>query len=61
MTDSPQSNSLVQPIADAIQQLEDEACDLAVDGDLDGSEKLMEKVDDLRERQQIGELFHVNI
>lgn len=51
---------LVQPIADAIKELEDEACDLAVDGDLDGSEELMKKVEELREREAIGELYHFN-
>lgn len=61
MTDTPQEKPLVQPIADAIQQMEDEACDLAVDGDLDGSEKLMKEVEELREREAVGELYHFNM
>lgn len=52
---------LVELIADAIKRLEDKACDLAVDGDMGGSEELMKEVEELRERETVGELYHFNM
>ena len=59
MTDK--AKSLVRPIADAIKELEDRAADLALEGQWVQSDHLMAEVEDLRERQEIGELYYIGL
>lgn len=51
------NSKFVRPLSEVIKETEDAAVEAAWEGDVEQSDKLMERVADMRERMELGELY----